>query len=96
MSARESSVAQSMSSFNSIVRLDMDNMNMFSEDEVTRLITQLVDHFAKLQRANISHRNIKPANLVFRSKVGTSSRSVLSFEDLIVCNFENATCFSAT
>lgn len=35
-------------SFNNIVRLDMDNMNMFTEVEVIGLIKQLVDHFAQL------------------------------------------------
>ena len=80
-----------MSSFNNLVRLDSDNLNMFTEQEVLKLIRRLAGYFAKLQRAGIAHCNIKPANLVFRSRAG--SRSSLDFEDLIVCNFEKAAFF---
>ena len=41
---------------------------MFSEQEMLALILRLVTIFAQLQRANIAHRNIKPANLVFGVK----------------------------
>ena len=57
--------AQSMSSFNNIVKLEPTNLNLFSENELLRLIVRLVDLFAMLQSANVAHRNIKPANLVF-------------------------------
>ena len=70
-------------------------MNMFSEMDLKRLIIRLVDLFAQLQRANIAHRNIKPANLVFSSanKQASGRSKAPQFEDLIVCNFEIATCF---
>ena len=58
-------VSPSVSSFNNIVLFDADNMNMFSEQELIRLITRLIELFASLQEAKIAHRNIKPANLVF-------------------------------
>ena len=45
---RRPSVSQSMSSFNNVVRLEVENMNMFSEAELIRLITRLVDLFAQL------------------------------------------------
>ena len=58
---------QSVSSYTHIVPLSSEIMNMFSEMDLKRLIIRLVDLFAQLQRANIAHRNIKPANLVFSS-----------------------------
>lgn len=45
---RESSVAMSTSSFNHILRLEADNMNMFSEQDMTLLIVRLVELFARL------------------------------------------------
>ena len=43
---------------------------MYTEQELLSLIMRLVSIFAKLQRANIAHRNIKPANLVFSAGSG--------------------------
>lgn len=79
------------------MRLEVDNMNMFSEQEMIRLITRLIELFSKLQEAKIAHRNIKPANLVFSVQAARRQKSKqLSFEDLIVCNFEMASCFRAS
>ena len=66
---------------------------MFSEEELLALIIRLVDVLAKLQKCNISHRNIKPANLVFASNPRMKKQKQLNFDDLIVCNFEMATSF---
>ena len=68
-------------------------MNMFSEQDLLRLIARLVDLFARLQRVKIAHRNIKPANLVISSTGGGQRSKSLNFEDMIVCNFENSICF---
>ena len=65
---------------------------------------RLVSVFAKLQRANIAHRNIKPANLVFsapkkskregqKSPKAEEQLAGMKFEDILVCNFELSTCF---
>ena len=56
-----------------MVRLQEATMNMFSESDLMRIISRLVDLFAQLQKAKIAHRNIKPANLVYSSHTGTSS-----------------------
>lgn len=94
--------AQSISSFNTnVVRLQEATMNMFSESDLMRIVTRLVDLFAQLQKAKIAHRNIKPANLVYSSQPDTSAHpstmpkksKACQFEDLIVSNFEMATCF---
>jgi len=73
---------------------------MFTENEMLSLILKLVTIFAQLQRSNIAHRNIKPANLVFgikKTAKGKSSpreeQAVIKFEDILVCNFEMSTCF---
>jgi len=94
---RLGSEAQSMSSFNNVVRLEGDKMNMFREQEMVRLVSRLVDLFAALQEAKVVHRNIKPANLVFSIPAQNRPKQKhLQFEDLIVCNFEMAICFAAT
>ena len=59
-------------------------------------MTRLIELFASFQDSRIAHRNIKPANLVFSVMNARKQKSrQLSFEDLIVCNFEMATCFKA-
>ena len=41
--------APSMSSFtNNVVRIEQDSMNMFSENDLVRLIVRLIDLFARL------------------------------------------------
>lgn len=64
------------------------------------LIQKLVTIFAQLQRANLAHRNIKPANLVFGVKKTAKGKNspreeqvVMNFQDILVCNFEMSTCF---
>ena len=43
--------------------------NYYSEDEIFKIIYDLIDTLAKLQKENISHRDIKPQNiLVFFNK----------------------------
>ena len=88
---------------NQIIKLDTQSPALYDEKELLCLIMRLVSIFAKLQRANIAHRNIKPANLVFsapkksKTKGGAGSPkneeslSGMKFDDIQVCNFELST-----
>ena len=53
-----------MSTINpNVMKFDADLM--LSENEILSFIIRLVHLCATLQKVNVAHRNIKPANLVF-------------------------------
>lgn len=54
----------STSTFNQNV-MKFDSQLMFTEEELLQLTQRLIHLFATLQKVNVAHRNIKPANLVF-------------------------------
>jgi serine/threonine protein kinase len=67
---------------------------MWSEAELLSFIMRLVHICATLQKINVAHRNIKPANLVFSQTKGPKTDTI-NFDHLLICNFEMATCFEA-
>jgi serine/threonine protein kinase len=67
----------------------------WSEGELLSLIDRLVHIMASLQRVNVAHRNIKPANLVFCQPSKDTKSDAIDFNQLLICNFEMATCFQA-
>jgi serine/threonine protein kinase len=64
---------------------------MWTEQELLSFTLRLVSILVSLQQVNVAHRNIKPANLVF----GQSDSKTESFGQMLICNFEMATCFQA-
>ena len=65
----------------------------WTQAELLQFTTRLIHILATLQKVNAAHRNIKPANLVFGS---TKSKSEgIDFDNLLICNFEMATCFQS-
>lgn len=54
--------------------------NYYTENELIKIIKSLISTFASLQRQNISHRDIKPQNiLIFEDKKGGKSYKLADF-----------------
>lgn len=75
--------------------MKFDSHLMFTEEELLQLTQRLIHLFATLQKVNVAHRNIKPANLVFSQQPSKHKSNQMSFDQLLICNFEMATCFHA-
>ena len=75
-----------------VIKFDKDLM--WSEAELLSFIMRLVHICATLQKINVAHRNIKPANLIFSQTKGPKTDTI-NFDHLLICNFEMATCFEA-
>lgn len=74
--------------------LKFEHCTKWSEAELLSFILRLIQICATLQRVNVAHRNIKPANLVFaQSKQKDAKATDMNFDQLLICNFEMATCF---
>ena len=53
----------------------------YTEDELIDIITSLVSTFAFLQEKGISHRDVKPQNIVFFEKKGKGSKNLYKITD---------------
>jgi len=68
-------------------------IQVFDETSLRVFVHTLLQIFAELQKNGIAHRNIKPANLVFKKTKGVKADSDLDlFLSLMAANFEMGVC----